>query len=79
MKIEVVYFDDEYFALIAEQNDWSGNWIYTMRKVRGAYGEEFVNYNSGKVSVAHACQKARELARENKDMRKRLKELERLL
>ena len=79
MKIEVVEFDDEHFALIAEQNDWSGNWIYAMRKVRGGYGEEFVNYNGGRVSVKHACEKAREEKAHFRDMEKRIRELEKRL
>lgn len=79
MKIQVVEFDGYHFALISEQNDWTGNYMYSMRKVRGGYGEEFVNYNGGRVSVKRECEKLREENAHFRGMEKRIRELEKRL
>lgn len=51
MKIQIVEFEDENYALVQEQNDWTGNYITSIRKVRGEYGEEFIRHNGNRVSV----------------------------
>lgn len=59
MKIQIVEFEGEKYALVREQNDWTGNYIVSVRKVRGEYGEEFIRYNERRVSVKTEVDEAR--------------------
>lgn len=60
MRIKIVEFEGDKYALIQEQNDWTGNYIVALRKVRGEYGEEFVRHNGNRISVKFEVKKERD-------------------
>ena len=59
MHIEVVRFDDDWVALVKEQNDWTGNYCHDLRIIHGEYGEEWIKWNGSKVSIRREVEKAR--------------------
>lgn len=79
MIIEIVRFDCDWVALVKVQNEWTGNYITSARQVRGGYGEEFIRYDGRRVKVAKEVDRARKLEADIEYLRKRNKELERLI
>ena len=79
MIVEIVRFDGDWVALVKVQNDWTGNYITSVRQVRGEYGEEFIRYDGCRVDVSKSVNRARELEADIEYLRKRNKELERLI
>lgn len=75
MKIETVYFDGDWVALVKIQNELSGNYITSVRQIRGGYGEEFIRHDGNRVDVHRELEKAK---RELEDI-SRLRELNRKL
>ena len=59
MMVEIVRFDGDWVALVKVQNDWTGNYITSVRQVRGEYGEEFIRYDWRRVNVDKAVEMAR--------------------
>ena len=60
MDIKVVEFKGEFIALIADQNDWTGNYMYSMRLVKGGYGMEYIKYNGKEINVKRECAELRQ-------------------
>lgn len=79
MIVEIVRFDGDLVALVKVQNDWTGNYITSVRQVRGEYGEEFIRYDGRRVKVAKEVDRARKLEADIEYLRKRNKELERFI
>ena len=75
MRIETVYFDGDWVALVKIQNELSGNYITSVRQIRGGYGEEFIRHDGKRVDVHRELEKAK---RELEDI-SRLRELNRKL
>lgn len=74
MIVEVVWFDDELVCLVKQQNDWTGNYITSVRQIRGGYGEEFIRFEGRKIDVSYECDKARKGREELSRLRKAEKE-----
>ena len=73
MIIEIVDFDGDWVALVKVQNELTGNYITSVRQIRGEYGEEFIRHDGRRVYVHRELEKAR---REQEDIM-RLRELNR--
>lgn len=79
MRIEVVVFDGEYVALVKEQDDWTGNYKSCMRQIRGASGEEFINYGGRRISVRGQLNDARFKEDSRRSLEKEVKELRKIV
>lgn len=79
MKVEVVRFDDDWAALVMEQNDWTGNYCHELRIIHGGYGEEWIKWNGYKVSVSKEVEAARRREDNYRSMVQELKELRKMV
>lgn len=79
MIIEIVYFDGDWVALVKVQNDWTGNYITSVRQIRGEYGGEFIRHDGKRVDVHRELEKAKRALDDIRRLRERNRELERLI
>lgn len=79
MMVEIVRFDGDWVALVKVQNDLTGNYITSVRQVRGEYGEEFIRYDGRRVNVDKAVERARREEADTRYLREKNKELERFV
>lgn len=77
MIIEIVAFDCDWVALVKVQNELTGNYITSVRQIRGAYGEEFIRHDGKRVDVHRELEKARRELDDIRRLRERNRELER--
>ena len=73
MKIECVYFDSEWFALISQQDDWTGNYKYYMRKVNDK--DDTIRFAGQNINVSAEIEKAHNKRDELEALRKQNREL----
>ena len=73
MKIECVYFDGEWFALICQQDDWTGNYKYYMRKVNDK--NDTIRFEGQNINVSAEIEKAHNKRDELEALRKQNREL----
>lgn len=79
MRVEVVRFNDDWVALVSEQNEWTGNYSHDLRIIHGGYGEEWIKYNGYKVSIRNDVELARKEEAKLRDLWKELKELRKMV
>ena len=79
MIIETVYFDGDWVALVKVQNELTGNYITSVRQIRGAYGEEFIRHDGNRVDVHRELEKAKRELDDIGRLRERNRKLERFV
>lgn len=79
MIIEIVDFDGDWVALVKVQNEWTGNYITSIRQIRGEYGEEFIRHDGKRVDVHRELKKAKMELEDIRRLRERNRELERFV
>ena len=77
MRIEIVDFDGDWVALVKVQNELTGNYITSVRQIRGAYGKEFIRHDGRRVDVHRELEKAKRSLDDIMRLRERNRELER--
>ena len=75
MIVEIVRFDGDWVALVKVQNEFTGNYITSVRQVRGEYGVEFIRYDGCKVYVNKEVEGARREESYIKYLRERIESL----
>lgn len=79
MIVEIVRFDGDWVALVKVQNDWTGNYITSVRQIRGDYGEEFIRHDGRRIDVHKELKEAKRELEDIRRLSERNKELERLI